>query len=202
MKRMSRLSVVATMVVAVALLVAACGSDLDPLEDRVSSVEQDISQLKASVTSLSGGSVAVPTPPGRHHFYLTGVEWKGTTSADKLEAPGVDPTTLSNGYRFKDVGFDESNPANWQVASYVWTPGAMVVSQGDAVDLTAFVVNGDNHHNRLVATDGTQVGDAIDMNRGREYTISFTADQTGVYRLVCDTHGPSMTADILVLPSG
>jgi len=38
------------------------------------------------------------------------------------------------------------------------------------------------------------------LNRGREYQIRFTADKPGIYSLICDTHAPTMTANILVLP--
>lgn len=131
-------------------------------------------------------------------FHLTGVEWKGTTSADSLAPPEVDPTALSAGYRFKQIGFDSENPQNWQVASYVWTPGSMVVNQGDLVKLSAFIVNGDHHASRLIAPDGS-VLQTLEMERGREYKLSFVATQPGTYRLLCDTHGPSMTANILSL---
>ena len=72
--------------------------------------------------------------------------------------------------------------------------------EGDTVDLTTFIVNGDHHAVRLVAPDGIQVDDNIKMNRGREYKLSFKASQHGVYTIVCDTHGPTMTANILVRP--
>jgi plastocyanin len=38
------------------------------------------------------------------------------------------------------------------------------------------------------------------MNRGREYQISLRVTKAGVYRLICETHEPTMTAEIVVLP--
>ncbi len=170
----------------VAMAAVACGTDVTPLESRVATVEDRVAKL-------------VP-PPEVKQFFLTGVEWKGTTSADELAAPSVDPKTLSAGYGFKGLGIlDSSNPEKWQVATYSWTPGSMVVYEGDTVELTAFIVNGNHHHARLVAPDGTEIK-AIDMNRGREYKLAFEASQAGIYRLVCDTHAPTMTANITVLP--
>ncbi len=40
----------------------------------------------------------------------------------------------------------------------------------------------------------------IEMNRGRVYNQTVTVSQPGVYRLICNTHEPSMTAEIVVLP--
>jgi plastocyanin len=60
-----------------------------------------------------------------------------------------------------------------------------------------FVVNGDTHVTHLEAPDGSIV-DEITMNRGREYTLNFKADQTGYYTLHCNNHGPTMNAKILV----
>ena len=72
------------------LAVLACGTDVAPLESRVGAVEDRVAKL-------------VP-PPEVKQFYVTGVEWKGTTSADELAPPSVDPTTLSRGYGFKGPG--------------------------------------------------------------------------------------------------
>jgi plastocyanin len=115
----------------------------------------------------------------------------------------VDPTTLSAGYRFTGPGdYDEENPDKWQVSSYMFSPQTAAVLQGDTVTLRTFVLNGDVHAVRLVAPDGSEVGDAEVWNRGREYNLTFTADQAGYYTLICDTHGPTMTANILALPLG
>lgn len=173
--------------VLVAMAAVACSTDVTPLESRVGVVEDRVAKL-------------VPSK-GVKQFFLTGVEWKGTTSADELAAPSVDPKTLSEGYGFKGPGIlDPSNPEKWQVATYTWTPGSMVAYQGDTVELTAFIVNGDHHNVRLVAPDGTEI-EAMEMNRGREYKLAFEASRAGIYRLVCDTHAPTMTANITVLPT-
>ena len=47
------------------------------------------------------------------------------------------------------------------------------------------------------APDGSTVVDPFTINRGREYEVDFTADQTGHYKIVCMSHAPTMTADIL-----
>ncbi len=186
MRRLSHILGGAAVLVATA--VVACSTDVTPLENRVGAVEDRVAKL-------------VP-PPEVKQFYVTGVEWKGTTSADALAPPSVDPTTLSRGYGFKGPGIlDLSSPEKWQVATYTWTPGSMVAYEGDTVELTAFIVNGDHHDTRLVAPDGTEI-QAMEMNRGREYKLAFEASQAGRYQLVCDTHAPTMAANITVLPRG
>jgi plastocyanin len=188
------------LVVALPLFAAACGTDIKPLENRVGAIEQSITTLRTEMASLKGQATL---PAGKQTFYVTAVEWKGTTSADKLPPPSIDPVTLSKGYGFKGPGaFDTSKPQDWQVSTYVYTPGAMMVNQGDEVEVVAFVVNGDHHNTRVIAPDGAMVGQPMDAQRGREYKFSFTASQAGVYRLVCDTHAPTMTANILALPKG
>ena len=185
---------------ALLLIAIACRTEPNPITDRLDAVEQRVVEVREELAAREADAGSANVAPGNKHFFLTGVEWKGTTSADKLPPPSVDPTSLSNGYGFNAPGFDASNPQNWRVAAYVFTPGAMMAYQGDTVDLTTFIVNGDIHSVRLAAPDGTQVGETAVMNRGREYNFSFKASQSGVYRLVCDTHSPNMSAKILVLP--
>ena len=63
--------------------------------------------------------------------------------------------------------------------------------------LRMFGVNGDDHQIFVQAPDGSTVVEPFTANRGREYEVSFTADQTGHYKIICITHAPTMTADIL-----
>lgn len=156
--------------IAAGLLVVGCSTDIEPLEDRVTDLE-----------SRSG----IAAEAGNREFFVTGVEWKGTTNTESLSAPDIDPTTLSQGYRYKGPGFDGASPANWQVATYVWNPGMMVAYEGDEVTLTVFIVNGDHHSTRLLAPDGTQIGATDDYQRGRETKVLFTATQTCTYRFSC-----------------
>jgi len=86
-----------------------------------------------------------------------------------------------------------------QVSTYLFSPSALTAVQGDKVTLRFFVVNGDTHVTWLEAPDGSRV-DEVTMNRGREYTLNFTADQAGYYTMHCDNHAPTMSAQILALP--
>jgi plastocyanin len=140
----------------------------------------------------SGSSAA----PGDVTFDVELVEIKGST--DGISAPDVDPESLSSGYGYTPPGeYDSENADKWQVATYMFSPGAMSVIKGDEVTLRMFGVNGDEHVINLEAPDGSTAVEAFTVNRGREVSVSFTADQAGHYKLICVTHGPTMTADIL-----
>ncbi len=172
-----------------AVLLAACSSDGDvgPVEDRVSAVESDLAAL-------------LP-PPTEHFIEVTAFEVKGATSASDLAPPDVDPSTLSDGFGYKAPGeYDPDNPDQWQVASYMWTPGQMVAYQGDTMNLHFFVLNGNEHQVWIEGPDGETVVDETEMNRGREYNMSVSLASAGVYRLICNNHEPTMTAEIVVLP--
>lgn len=142
---------------------------------------------------------SIPAPTTRN-IQVTAFEIKGSTHASELEPPSVDPATLSKGYGFKDVGVYEADSDKWQVASYLWLPGEMTVFRGDTLNLNIFVLNGNRHDTWVQGPDGEVVVSHVELNRGREYELSFRVTKVGVYRLICDTHGPTMTADIMVLP--
>lgn len=129
-------------------------------------------------------------------FDIEVIEIKGAT--DGIDPPSVDPETLSAGYRFKPPGeYDPDNPAKWQVSTYMYSPGAMTVVNGDDVTLRFFGINGDEHEMWVEDPDGNKVTDVVTLNRGRELLLDFTADDLGHYKIICATHAPTMQADIL-----
>lgn len=156
------------------LLLAACGDDDD------------------------GGGISIPITD--RLIEVTGFEVKGTTNTNDLAVPEVDPETLSAGYGYDAPGFDAEEPNDWRVASYMWTPGNMVAFQGDSIDLHTFILNGNSHSVSVESPDGSKLVETIEMNRGRTYNLEFEASEPGVYKLVCSTHGPTMTAEIVVIP--
>jgi plastocyanin len=136
-----------------------------------------------------------------HTISLTAVEFKGSTTTEQLAPPTSNPANLSKGYGYKAPGEADNNaPQRWEVSSYVFTPGAITVQQGDLVMLNAFVVNGDHHEVFVTAPDGQVAVPTATWQRGRQYQMSFVAEKLGTYQLTCATHAPTMTATILVLP--
>jgi plastocyanin len=180
----------------------ACATDLKPVEDRVAKLEGDLAGVKTQVSAAQGQAGKIADPAKTRHYYVTGVEWKGTTTAKNLQPPDKNPTTLSAGYGFKGPGYDATAPDKWEVGTYTWTPGSMMAYQGDKVAMTVFIVNGDTHSTWIEAPDGTRVVQPVDMQRGREYKVAFDATQAGVYKMVCSSHAPSMTGYVQVVPRG
>ena len=146
----------------------------------------------------------VATPPAAERvFYVNAIEIKGGTSTDTLAAPEIDPKSLGKTFGYKAPGvYDPSNPNKWQVASYQYNPSALTVFQGDTVKLVLFVVNGDVHTDRIESPSGKIVVAEQIHNRGRQYTMSFVAEEAGIYQLRCKEHAEAMRLLITVIPRG
>jgi len=137
--------------------------------------------------SLLAGDVGAPQAATTHTLFMNVVEYTGSTTSEKLAPPQVNPATLSKGYVYKGPGeADKTAPQQWEIDSYAFAPG--------------FVVNGDKHEVSVVAPDGQVAVPTATWTRGGEYPVSLKAEKVGTYKLSCAIHGPSMTANILVLP--
>lgn len=155
-----------------------------------------------TLTLWTGVSLSQAGKATTHTIFMTGLEIKGATTADKLAPPQLNPKDLSKGYGYKAPGeVDKNDPQKWQVASYIFSPSFVTVHQGDTVKITAFIVNGDKHEVWVTDPDGQKVVANTMWNRGREYSIEFVAKKAGTYQLVCSEHSPSMIATILALES-
>jgi len=148
-----------------------------------------------------GQSASAAIPTGERTFYVTGLEYKGSTSTKDLAAPTADPAKLGDGYRYKKPGdADKSDATKWEVSTYRWEPGLMQVFKGDKVNLVGFIVNGNKHKMWVEDPAGETSVKEQEWQRGREYKVSFVAEKAGYYILHCDEHDPSMTSYILALP--
>ena len=151
--------------------------------------------------ALLAGDVGAQQAATTHTIFMNVVEYKGSTTAEKLAPPQVNPATLSKGYVYKGPGeADKTAPQQWEIDSYAFAPGFVIVPQGDTVAVRVFVVNGDKHEVSVVAPDGQVAVPTATWTRGGEYPVSLKAEKVGTYKLSCAIHGPSMTANILVLP--
>src|SRR5262245_39557802 len=111
------------------------------------------------VLILSGGllvgGVEAQQAATTHTIFMNAVEYKGSTTMEKLAPPSINPTTLSKGYVYKGPGeADKTAPQQWEIDSYAFAPGFATVPQGDTVAVRVFVVNGDKHDVSVLAPDG------------------------------------------------
>ena len=158
------------------------------------------------VCALLGASDArAQRPPSNSHaIYLTAVEFKGSTTTDKLAPPQVDPTKLSHGYAYKGPG--QADPAareRWEVATYQFSPSFMTVQQNDSIMLSVFIANGDHHEVELTDPDGESIIAKAAWDRGREYTAFFQTRKVGTYRLdLCRSQAVDVRRDRRASPIG
>lgn len=141
----------------------------------------------AACTSASGARLQ----PAERTIYLAAIEPKGSTTVDKEPFPGT-PLPDGGGY----ILHEPDDTGSWTVETYRWLPSEITVVQGDKVTLEILGVNGASHPSRIEGYDVS-----FDVKRGQLTTLTFTADKPGIFKILCDAHGPSMTGSLIVLPS-
>lgn len=131
------------------------------------------------------------TAPTSRTFYISAMEPKGTTNLAKEPFP-AEPLPVGDGYELK--GPKENG--DWVVETYRFVPSEITVYQGDTVTLEILGVNGKEHFIYLE----NYAENEFTLNRGYIRKITFTADEVGIFDLVCNNHVPSMRGHITVLP--
>ena len=96
------------------------------------------------------------------------------------------------GYRLDPPDED----GEWYARAYAFEPGTIVVNEGDEVTLQLFGIHGDEHPSVIQGYDVS-----FNIKRGELEQVTFTADQPGVFPLICADHMPSMVGQLVVLPN-
>jgi plastocyanin len=137
------------------------------------------------------GSAAVgAAQPAPRTIYLAAVEPRGSAAVDQESFPSAE-LPAGGGYVLRPPGED----GRWEVSSYRWEPGTVVVQQGDEVTLEILGINGREHPSTVEGYDL-----AFTVQRGQLSRVTFTADKAGIFNIVCRTHRPTMTGQLVVLP--
>jgi plastocyanin len=123
---------------------------------------------------------------------MVAVEPKGGTTVDKEPFPTI-PLPEGKGYELKAPNAE----GRWEVSTYRWEPSQIIVNQGDDVTLEVLGVYGAEHP---AVIDGYDI--TFTVKRGQLSSVTFTADKVGVFEFRCGIHQPSMTGELIVLPSG
>ena len=123
-------------------------------------------------------------------IYMAAVEIKGGTQKEKEPYPEA---SLPSG-----PGYIKTPPnaaGRWEVSTYQWSPGTIVVRQGETVTLEIVGINGDVHPSKIPG-----IVDSFTVKRGEITRVTFTASKPGLYPIICTKHLPNMQGTLVVLP--
>jgi heme/copper-type cytochrome/quinol oxidase subunit 2 len=70
-----------------------------------------------------------------------------------------------------------------EVEVYRWDPGTIYVKKGEQVQLNISGVNGDSHP---FVIEGLDIRGEV--KKGKETIVRFTAEEEGIYRIICYNH--------------
>ena len=132
---------------------------------------------------------AQPAAQGRV-IYMATIEPRGGAQQDKEPFPTA-PLPAGAGYRKTPP----DATGRWEVLTYQWSPGTIVVREGEAVTLEIIGINGDSHPATIPG-----VADSFTVKRGEVTRVTFTAPKPGLYPIVCTKHTPNMQGTLVVLP--
>lgn len=139
---------------------------------------------------MSGVGAALAQTAEKRFFTIAAVEPRGGATVDR-EAFPAEPLPSGGGYVMRQP----DQTGRWEVSAYLWSPGQIVVNQGDEVVLDFVGINGASH-----PTEIKGLGKTFTLTRGQVTRVEFKADKPGIYPIVCTTHAPSMRGEIVVLP--
>ncbi len=155
-------------------------------------LHRQISTLAILLASLIGPTAWISTASAEKRFFtVLAVEPKGGTTVDKEPFPTA---VLPPGGGYLIAQPDEKT-RRWEVSAYVWQPSQIIVNEGDAVTLEFVGINGAAHPTSIAA-----FGQTFTVKRGQAHRTTFTADKVGVFGIICGTHGPSMSGELIVMP--
>lgn len=148
--------------------------------------------LGAAVVLMLGltGTEAPRAQPLGRVIYMAAVEMKGGAQHDKEPYP-EGPLPPGAGY----IKTSPNPSGRWEVSAYQWSPGTIVVQQGEPVTLEIVGVNGDEHPSTIPGLVET-----FTVKRGQISRVTFTASRPGLYPVICTKHLPSMQGTLVVLP--
>lgn len=134
-------------------------------------------------------TVAFASPANRT-FTIAAIEPKGGAQVEKEAFPRV-PLPQGGGLILKEPNAD----GRWEIATYIWSAQQITVNQGDDVTLQFVGINGASHPTMIEGYD-----QSFELKRGSVHNVSFKADKAGVFKIICTTHGPTMTSELVVTP--
>lgn len=123
-------------------------------------------------------------------IYMATIEPRGGAQQDKERFP---QTALPAGEGYRKTPPDANG--RWEVVTYQWSPGTIVVREGETVTLEIAGINGDVHRGTIPG-----IVDSFTVKRGEVTRVTFTATKPGLYPITCTKHTPAMQGTLVVLP--
>lgn len=147
--------------------------------------------LGAATAGPLGAQPRAESAPGarRRTIYIAALEPKGGASVAQEPFPAAS-LPGGGGYLLRKP----DDKGRWEVSTYRWDPGTIVVNQGDEVTLEIIGINGDDHPFTI---EGYWLSGVV--RRGHITRVNFVADKPGIFKVICRKHAPSMQADLVVL---
>jgi heme/copper-type cytochrome/quinol oxidase subunit 2 len=145
--------------------------------------------LGLALISIGSAQQKSTQGPRQRTIYVAALEPKGGASIDKEPFPSA-ALPSGGGYVLRKP----DDKGRWEVSTYRWDPGTIVVNQGDTVTLEIIGINGDDHPFTI---EGYWISGVV--RRGQITRVTFTADKAGIFKIICRKHAPSMQADLVVL---
>ncbi len=147
----------------------------------------------AIVLALALASVWADTPWAQTQgrvIYMATIEPRGGAQQDKEPFPAT-PLPAGEGYRKTPP----DAKGRWEVVTHQWSPGTIVVREGETVTLEIIGVNGDVHPSTIPG-----LVNSFTVKRGEVTRVTFTAPKPGLYPIICTKHTPGMQGTLVVLP--
>jgi plastocyanin len=152
-----------------------------------------IARSSKALALALGAVAALPATEAladKRHIVVTAVEPKGGQTVDKEPFPET-PLPEGGGYVLKKP----DDKGRWEMAVYVFEPRQIIVDEGDEVTLEFVGINGASHPTTIEA-----YGQSFELKRGHVHKVTFTADKPGRHSIICSTHQPTMTSELIVSP--
>ncbi len=141
---------------------------------------------------LAGAAIwTSPASAEKRFFTVLAVEPKGGTTVEKEAFPDA-PLPTGGGYVMTRP---DEKTRRWEVSAYVWQPSQIFVNEGDEVTLEFVGINGAAHPTTIAA-----FGQTFTVKRGQAHRVTFSADKIGIFGIICGTHKPSMSGELIVMP--
>jgi plastocyanin len=137
---------------------------------------------------VAGYAATASALAAKRSFTIAAVEPKGGAAVDKGPFPAAS-LPEGGGFELKKPGAD----GRWQISAYLWSAQQIHVNKGDEVSLDFVGLNGSEHPTTIEGYDKS-----FTLKRGEVKNVSFVADKSGVFKIICSRHQPTMVSELIV----